>query len=70
MTDPQEPGTPAIVTRMNIRIAELVKEAQPTEVVELLSGPASSLLRLADQQQQQQQQQQAARRGQIGTLTE
>ncbi|MBV9280753.1 MAG: hypothetical protein JOZ41_11770 [Chloroflexi bacterium] len=50
------PTSPA-VQRLNTRIAALVKEAQPDELVDILMGSAGSLLRLADQQQQQQQQQ-------------
>jgi hypothetical protein len=59
MSSPEEPS--AAVSRLNLRIAELVRDTKPEEIVEILTGPATSLLRLADQQQQQQQQQQVRR---------
>lgn len=51
-----EQGQPNSVTRMNLRIASLLREAPPEEITEILSGPEASLLRLSNQQQQQQQQ--------------
>jgi len=44
------------VSKMNLRIASLLKEAQPEEIAEILAGPEASLLRLSNQNQQQQQQ--------------
>jgi hypothetical protein len=67
MSTPEEQPS-AAVSRLNLRIAELVRDTKPEEIVEILSGPATSLLRMADQQQQQQQQQQVRRPGaQIAT---
>ncbi len=45
------------VHRLNVRIAELVKDIGAEDMVEVLAGSEKSLLRLAEQQQQQQQQQ-------------
>ncbi|MDH6710816.1 hypothetical protein P3T27_007567 [Kitasatospora sp. MAA19] len=45
------------VKKLNVQIAELVKEVRAEDLVQVLMGPEESLLRLADQQQQQQQQQ-------------
>jgi hypothetical protein len=45
------------IERMNLRIAELLKSARSDEIVEILSGSETSLLRATQQQQQQQQQQ-------------
>jgi hypothetical protein len=48
-------GGTTVTTRMNQRIASLLKEAEPAEIVEILAGPDPSLLRMSQQQQQQQQ---------------
>lgn len=47
---------PSVVSKMNLRIAQLLKESQPDEIAEILTGPEASLLRMSNQQQQQQQQ--------------
>jgi len=47
---------PSVVTKMNLRIASVLKEATPDEIAEILIGPEASLLRMSQQQQQQQQQ--------------
>jgi hypothetical protein len=51
-------GSPGggVTTSMNLRIAQLLNEAEPAEITEILAGPEPSLLRLTQQQQQQQQQ--------------
>jgi len=51
-------GSPGgtVTTQMNLRIAQLLKEAEPADINEILTGPEPSLLRLSQQQQQQQQQ--------------
>jgi hypothetical protein len=55
-------GSPGggVTTSMNLRIAQLLKEAEPAEITEILAGPEPSLLRLTQQQQQQQQQKERA----------
>jgi hypothetical protein len=45
-----------VVSKMNLRIASLLKEASAEEISEILTGPEASLLRMSQQQQQQQQQ--------------
>ena len=47
---------PSVVSKMNLRIATLLKEANADEIAEILTGPEASLLRMSQQQQQQQQQ--------------
>ena len=55
------------VHRLNVRIAELVREIGAEDMVEILAGSEKSLLRLAEQQQQQQQQQ--TRPSQVRNIT-
>jgi hypothetical protein len=50
-----DPGSEA-VRAMNLRIAELLRNARPEEIVEILIAPETSLIRPSQQQQQQQQQ--------------
>lgn len=45
--------TPAAVTTFNSKVADLVKQAQPNDLAEILKHP-SSLLRAADNQNQNQ----------------
>jgi hypothetical protein len=45
------------IERLNLRVAELIKAARPEEIVEIMLGAETSLLRGSQQQQQQQQQQ-------------
>jgi hypothetical protein len=52
-----ETQKPNVVSKMNLRIASLLKEASTDEIAEILTGPEASLLRMSQQQQQQQQQQ-------------
>jgi hypothetical protein len=49
-----QPGQNPEVERLNLDIAERVKQLQAADMVELLSGRASSLLRAADNQNQNQ----------------
>jgi hypothetical protein len=47
-------GTPETIVRLNYRIAELVKDLDPADLVEVLSGRASWLLDADDNQNQNQ----------------
>jgi len=55
---PEQPGerttTRSSITRMNVRIADLVKDLETDDLVEVLTGRASSLVR-ADANQNQNQ---------------
>jgi len=51
-----EQQKPTFTSKMNLRIATLLKESGPDEILEILTGPEASLLRMSTQQQQQQQQ--------------
>jgi hypothetical protein len=42
------------ITRLNLRIVELVKQLDPHDLIEVFSGRASSLLRASDNQNQNQ----------------
>jgi hypothetical protein len=48
-------GTPESVVRLNLRVAELVKELDPSDLVEVLSGRASWLLNADNENQNQNQ---------------
>ena len=48
-------GTPPSVARLNLRIAELVKDLDPSDLVEVLSGRASWLLNADNENQNQNQ---------------
>ncbi len=53
-----EQGSP--IERLNLGIAELIRGSKPEEIVEVMLGQETSLLRVSQQQQQQQQQQRRA----------
>lgn len=46
-----------VVQELNLRIARLLTDMRPEQIVEILTTPETSLMRMANQQQQQQQQQ-------------
>jgi hypothetical protein len=54
------PGTPPNVVRLNLRIAELVRELDPSDLIEVLSGRASWLLNADNENQNQNQGSRAA----------
>jgi hypothetical protein len=57
MSEPtvEKPNPTAVaITELNVKVAELVKNLGPHEIVEVLSGRASTLLRADDNQNQNQ----------------
>jgi hypothetical protein len=60
MNQPTQPGaeqpspTASAIAELNVKVADLVRNLGPHEIVEVLSGRASTLLRADDNQNQNQ----------------